>query len=269
MENSEVTVTLRYEDPCPLKPLCPLSPIIKPTNGEYDFADVTLLVPHEAIRVLTERTARALAFYDPERHPWKAKRLQSWLDKAYIPFIQEHHDNEEKIFFPFFHKLGARGFDSQSDEHSQLLLSLRDLRAAAASADGDAARRSFSAMAELLLRHLDAEERFWPAELRKHGPAAAAAAESRVVRAGALRGPPALLMLLLVCEAMGCALSGPHPAAGWASESVKDAFRRKLPRAVRRVLAPAWEGAWRRRLALLLSIAGEQDGAGPSPGCCG
>ena len=263
---------LKYQDPCPLSPLCPTSRVIKPRNGEYDFADMAFLLPHEVVRIMTERTTRVLAFYDPVNQPWKARRFQTWIEEIYIPLIHEHHDIEETIFFPFFRKLGAQGFDAQVEDHVVLMQKLEEVRKAASSnaPNGDAARRAFADMADHMLRHLDEEEQFWPAELRKHGPAKVEEVEKLILAEGVKHGASFQIMLVLVCEAMGCNLRGPHPAAGWASAAFKDKFRGNLPWVVRRLLAPAWEKKWRRYRDVLLSITEDHETpVGRPPACCG
>ena len=254
-----------------MKPVCPTSRVLKPKNNDYDYADLAFLIPHEPVRILTERTTRALAFYDPERQPWKIKRLQTWIEEVYIPIIHEHHDFEEKIYFPFFRKLGAQGFDSQVDDHAQLMQKLEHVRKATASGSGDAARRAFADMAELMLKHLDEEEEYWPTELRKHGAKKADEAEKLILAEGARHGGHAFQMILiLICEAMGCSMRGEHPAGGWGTRAVKDGFRGKLPWVVRRLLAPAWENRWRwYYLMILLSITEDHETpVGRLPGCC-
>jgi hypothetical protein len=245
--------------------------MIKLVNGTYDFADMAFLVPHEAVRVLTERTARALAFYDPERQHWKARRLRRWIEDVYVPMIHEHHDFEERIFFPYFRKLGAQGFDIQVHDHMKLMQKLEEVRMAAASAvSGDKVREAFEQMANLMLKHLDEEETFWPPELRKHGPEKVDEVEKLILAEGVKHGGTFQSMLILICEAMGCSLHGEHPPNGWATTAIKDKFRAKLPWVVRRLLAPGWEKRWRLQVAGLLSIVGDRElPLGRPPGCCG
>jgi hypothetical protein len=253
-----------------MKPLTLTSRVISlPADGKLDHGDMALLVPHEAVRIMTERTARVLAFYNPEKHPWKAKRLQTWFQEIYIPIIHEHHDAEEKIFFPFFKALGAPTFDSQVKDHVELMSRLEDVRKSLSSPSGDQVRESFAQLSDLMLAHLDEEERFWPEQLRKHGADKVNHAEQLIITEGQKHGASFQITLILVCEAMGCSLTGPHPDAGWAPPAAKDAFRAKLPLIVRRLLVPGWERKWRHYKGVLLSILDDEEAPLVKAGCCG
>ncbi len=83
------------------------STAIKPSEiGEYSFADATLLIPHEALRREFIRGTNALKTFDLVAHPWKIHCFYEWYAKFFLPSVKEHHDIEEKIFFPFYLKLG-------------------------------------------------------------------------------------------------------------------------------------------------------------------
>jgi hypothetical protein len=255
-----------------MKPLTLTSRVISLNpEGKIDHADMALLLPHEAVRIMTERTSRVLAFYNPEKHPWKIKRMQTWFQDIYIPIIHEHHDAEEKIFFPFFKALGAPAFDSQVKEHVELMSRLEDVRKSLSSPSGDEVRRAFAQLSDLMLAHLDEEERFWPEQLRKHGADKVTQAEKLILAEGQKHGASFQITLILVCEAMGCSLTGPHPPAGWAPPAVKDEFRSKLPLLVRKLLVPGWERRWLHYKGLLLSVLddSEEEPARATPGCCG
>jgi hypothetical protein len=261
---------LKFQDPCPTKPLTLTSKVIlPPADGKFNYGDMALLVPHEAVRIMTERTSRMLSFYNPEKHPWKVKRLRTWFQDVYIPIIHGHHDAEEKIFFPFFKAFGAPAFDSQIKDNAELMHKLEDLRRSLSSPIGDDVRRSFAQLSDLMLSHLDEEERFWPEQLRKHGADQVSKVETLIIREGMKHGRSSQITLILVCEAMGCNLTGPHPDAGWASPAAKDAFRSKLPLLVRKLLVPGWERKWLHYKSILLSIQDDEEVAPVTAGCCG
>ena len=98
-----------YKDPLPLSALHPTSRVIKIEGDDWTFDQEAYLIPHEALRVATERVARALVFYNPEKCPWKTERVRAYLLDYYLPAVHEHHDNEELIFLPFYTKLGVEG----------------------------------------------------------------------------------------------------------------------------------------------------------------
>jgi hemerythrin-like domain-containing protein len=261
----------RYIDPCPLKPLCPTSNIIKPVNGDYDFANQALLVPHEAVRLMTERTSLALAFYNPEVNPWKLDRLRTWFEKCYVPMIHEHHDAEEKIFFPSYQKLGVTDFDNQTRDHVELMQLLDQVQKSLEKRDGDDTRAKFQALADHMLRHLEEEEAFWPDKIRQLGEKKMQQIEQQIISSGQKHGGLAFqMMLIAICEAMGVSMTGPHPEGGWATVKIKDSFKSKLPMPVRKLLVPSWERQWRYHVDLLVSITEEKVSYVEMPaGCCG
>ena len=98
---------------------------------------MAFLLPHEAIRVLTHRVSQALVWYDPEDHPWKSRRLLSFLDELYIPVILEHHRAEDDLL----HELNLHSLAPLLEERAQLSKKLDSLREASAAHHGDPARR--------------------------------------------------------------------------------------------------------------------------------
>ena len=99
-----------YVDPLPLPAHHPTSRVLQNMDeGGWTFSQEAFLIPHEALRVATERVSRALTFYNPQKCPWKVDRVATYLLEYYIPAVHEHHDNEEHIFVPFYTKLGVEG----------------------------------------------------------------------------------------------------------------------------------------------------------------
>lgn len=76
-------------------------------DGVYDWNVISLLIPHEALRREFQYTKNALVEnFDVATHPWKAIYFREWYEKFLLPVVMDHHDIEERIFFPFYQKLG-------------------------------------------------------------------------------------------------------------------------------------------------------------------
>lgn len=75
-------------------------------NPPKDWADISLLVPHECIR----REEKAmLASVDMLRDlvqtksakSWQALYFCQWFTEVFVAFVHEHHDIEENLYFPW------------------------------------------------------------------------------------------------------------------------------------------------------------------------
>lgn len=105
------------------------SEAVTPTpDGFYPYHLSALLIPHEALRRELDRGLKALDNYDPIAYPWKAYCMNDWFRLFIIPTIHDHHDNEEKIFYPFYHFLGADMPLKQTDDHQTLTHKMEQIR---------------------------------------------------------------------------------------------------------------------------------------------
>lgn len=99
------------------------------TNPPQDWADVSLLVPHETLRremefmlngvnKLTERIK------DESLQDWQAVYFCEWIIDCFEPFVKEHHDGEEEIYFPWIltkAEIPAKQFSKSHEELMELL----------------------------------------------------------------------------------------------------------------------------------------------------
>lgn len=157
-------------------------------DGEYSYAEAGLLVPHEALRREFIRGENAFKSFDLLTHPWKIHCFNEWYQKFFLPTIKEHHDLEEKIFFPFFLKLGSVTPHKQSEDHKEILIRVSSISLLSKELVGlimekekitentelirEKTLKLQTEFHELIVHtneHLADEELFWPKVLLQHG----------------------------------------------------------------------------------------------------
>lgn len=154
-------------------------------DGFYPFQIKCLLIPHEALRREMIRGLQAADCFDPAVHPWKAYCFNEWLNKFFIPTVQDHHDIEEKIFFPFYLELGVPTPPKQSADHKVILEKIRSLLELSntiltlVQSNGDNSilineksnefKELFHQWYHIMDQHLADEELYWPEFIEKFG----------------------------------------------------------------------------------------------------
>ena len=73
-----------------------LGPTSKAIPVVHDWQDGSILVPHEAIRVMTGPMKR----FKLESLP-KIEAFSKWYSEIFFPFVTTHHDMEEKHYNPW------------------------------------------------------------------------------------------------------------------------------------------------------------------------
>lgn len=78
------------------------------SNPPTDWCDVALLIPHETIRhEMNGMLAAVQGMTDEGKSSrgapdaWRLMYFAEWYLDYFCPFIHEHHDNEEEIYFPW------------------------------------------------------------------------------------------------------------------------------------------------------------------------
>lgn len=69
-----------------------------------DWADIGLLVPHEAIRremAAMENSVASLPAELSKASSWKGLYFSQWYVDYFYQSVHNHHDNEEEIYFPW------------------------------------------------------------------------------------------------------------------------------------------------------------------------
>jgi hemerythrin superfamily protein len=80
------------------------SDVFNNENLPTDWADVGLLIPHEAIRrqmTMMCQSAAAMPRSPGKDERWKITMFSSWFVDYFFVSVEEHHDAEEKIYFPW------------------------------------------------------------------------------------------------------------------------------------------------------------------------
>lgn len=92
-----------------------------------EWYELTLLVPHEAIRRDLIEVDYLLKEHVKPTEPWKLTNFFEWFSSRFFKMIHSHHDNEEKIFFPDIKKRFPNFPDKTSADHKTLLKMLDDI----------------------------------------------------------------------------------------------------------------------------------------------
>jgi hypothetical protein len=99
-----------------------------------DWADMGLLIPHECIR---QEMHHMLASVDSLNRgvaqktiqPWQALYFCEWIVDTFEPFIHEHHDIEEEIYFAWIQTKGNIPEKRFSKCHEDLIKQLDEIAA--------------------------------------------------------------------------------------------------------------------------------------------
>uniref|UniRef100_A0A0G4GXD0 Hemerythrin-like domain-containing protein n=2 Tax=Chromera velia CCMP2878 TaxID=1169474 RepID=A0A0G4GXD0_9ALVE len=84
-----------------------------------DWADASLLVPHEGIRVEMEALSETLPYLE-DGEPWKLDLFLHWYKTYFYPLVKGHHDHEDRIFFPWLKERAHLPMTVERD-HEELL----------------------------------------------------------------------------------------------------------------------------------------------------
>eukprot|EP00563_Minutocellus_polymorphus_P018128 CAMPEP_0197726070 /NCGR_PEP_ID=MMETSP1434-20131217/13382_1 /TAXON_ID=265543 /ORGANISM="Minutocellus polymorphus, Strain CCMP3303" /LENGTH=300 /DNA_ID=CAMNT_0043311883 /DNA_START=31 /DNA_END=933 /DNA_ORIENTATION=+ len=99
-----------------------------------DWADVGLLIPHEAIRRQMTAMAESVAALpdaatdDSDQTAWKATLFAEWYCDYFFDTVEEHHDAEEKIYFPWIKEKAAYPEKEFSKSHEELFATLTTIK---------------------------------------------------------------------------------------------------------------------------------------------
>ncbi|CEM06729.1 unnamed protein product [Vitrella brassicaformis CCMP3155] len=93
-----------------------------------DYADMSMLIPHEALRRELLEMSSCVPYLKAEAsHLWKMKLFFRWYRTYFYPIIHGHHANEEKIFFPqLAKKVGASELPATLSSDHETMMGILD-----------------------------------------------------------------------------------------------------------------------------------------------
>ena len=130
-----------------------------------DWADESILLPHELIRLAILRMERVLSpqiFGDYQ--DWKLDNFHQWYDHYFYKFVHHHHQIEEQLYFPFLAKKASIPEKMVAD-HQDLMILLDDIKS---TYELNSLRRKIQQLKETMFEHLAEEESFVPSILREY-----------------------------------------------------------------------------------------------------
>lgn len=108
------------------------SDVFGPENPPKDWADASLLVPHENIRREMQRmTDSADKLVELSKlksmQSWQAVYFCEWYLDCFQPAVKEHHDVEEELYFPWLQSKTDIPDKQLSKEHEELIEMLDEI----------------------------------------------------------------------------------------------------------------------------------------------
>lgn len=95
-------------------------------NPPIDWADISLLVPHEAIRREMTRMCLSINKLNESRgEAWQVVYFCEWFTDQFAAMVHEHHDNEEVIYFPWIATKVELPDKKLSEGHKELIAQIR------------------------------------------------------------------------------------------------------------------------------------------------
>jgi len=164
-----------------------------------DWADETLLVPHEGLTWLLKEYRQAIGKLDrPDTPAWKCKNIQLFVQNFLLPMVVHHHHCEENIFFPFLrHRVKLP--ESMTTEHHDLVVLLGEMAKIdyAQMSPQDYAKKSIAItdkLFKLWTQHVENEETYIPGYLRENFTCTEGAVVEKII--GATLGPHGMAMMV-------------------------------------------------------------------------
>lgn len=163
------------------------SPVISVKHPPKDWADVVMLVPHEAVRrecaAMAKSTDKLAANVAADEYQdWQGVLLAEWFVNHFYPVIHGHHDNEELIYFPWIMSKctpeEAASNERMSKSHEEMMELMDDMKAQCQSitdkkgldvkAEVAALNDLGHKLHEFMKEHMGEEEEVYPPIVRKY-----------------------------------------------------------------------------------------------------
>ena len=100
-------------------------------NPPRDWADCSLLIPHEMLRHEMKAmmaSVEALEEYSSQADAWKALYFAEWYVESFYPLVHLHHDNEEDLYFPWLQTKAEIPQKSLSEGHNELIARMDEIK---------------------------------------------------------------------------------------------------------------------------------------------
>lgn len=212
-------------------------------NPPQDWADLSLLIPHEALRhelLVLQKNVEALTMTslsnknylcDSKDSSWRFTFFAEYVCDYFYEFVHEHHDNEEKIYFPWI-STKAKIPEKYSKSHEDLVSLLDKMKETCEviltkkgiSCDNEVKilQETTPKFCSDMLEHMKEEEEIIPKILRdKFTKEEESKIVNKIVKSGGLGMARKFLPLIL--EAMEV----------WATPEFYDDFMKSLPPPIR------------------------------------
>jgi hemerythrin-like domain-containing protein len=108
------------------------SDVFGPENPPKDWADASLLVPHESLRREMQHMMDSsdklveLAKFN-SMQPWQAIYFCEWYLDVFQPFVKEHHEVEEELYFTWLKTRADIPEKHLSKQHEELIEMLEEI----------------------------------------------------------------------------------------------------------------------------------------------
>mmetsp|Transcript_17074 Transcript_17074/g.34376 ORF Transcript_17074/g.34376 Transcript_17074/m.34376 type:complete len:284 (+) Transcript_17074:67-918(+) len=213
------------------------SSVYGPNNPPKDWADASLLIPHETIRRemdSMQKSVRKLVsrMDDKSYQGWQAIYFCEWYVDIFEPFVRMHHDIEEEIFFPWLAEKATLPTKKYGKSHEELLDMLKNIGVVCVAIINKKGKNCENYIRDLAMQadklvpelrvHLQEEEEEIPALEREHYTKAD---EEMVVKKIIARAPFSELR-----EVFPAILEG---ISEWGTEAYRDDLLRQLPAPLR------------------------------------
>ena len=100
-------------------------------NPPVDWADTSLLIPHEAIRhqmKMMVQSVQAIPDNLEYDEAWKVTLFSKWYIDYFYESVHEHHDNEEDIYFPWIKTRAVLPHEQFSSSHEELVSNMGSIK---------------------------------------------------------------------------------------------------------------------------------------------
>jgi len=223
------------------------------------------------------------------KYKWHIYSFDKWFNEFFIPIIHDHHNNEEKISFPFYMKLEKIEMPKkQCQDHNTLFKGLDEIKvllkeiisivSSSESSESLITTKSnelqtkFDSSMHHMFEHLSDEEKFWPSIYEKHGVKNIAKDESNIVNSGmistGIEAQAFKMIFASMVTAIGTTLNSSstnkygtikYTIKPFASKELSMKFHNRLPSFPKLFIFPNWLDLYEKYSVLLDSLNGDED----------